>query len=175
MTDPGRQRRTVLKWLSAGLMAAVGAVLAVPALRVISFPLRRRTVRGGDDPIAVGDLARLPEGVPVRATVTAASRVDAWSRASASPLGAVWLLRRGAKVTAYATTCPHAGCFVDFDEARRRFQCPCHESAFDLDGRRVAGPAPRAMDTLETELRGTTVLVRFQRFRQATADKEPIG
>ena len=49
--------------------------------------------------------------------------------------------------------CPHAGCFVGYDAATNVFQCPCHTSAFDLDGEIIPpSPSPRGMDGLETRL-----------------------
>ena len=173
--DTDAPRRSFLSWITGGLMAAVGAALAVPAGWLLSHPIRRKTVHGGEAPIPVARLDALPEGVPVRATVVAPARFDAWSRQDRVPLGAVWLVRKGSEVTALSTTCPHAGCFVDWEPKNTRFQCPCHESAFSLDGARVAGPSPRAMDSLTVEVKDGKVLVQYRRFRQAVSDKETLG
>ncbi|MSP62501.1 MAG: ubiquinol-cytochrome c reductase iron-sulfur subunit [Myxococcales bacterium] len=167
------ERRSLFKVLSGGLMAALGAVIAAPVLGLLSSPLRRRVQSGGEEPLPVADLARLTDGVPTRATVIAEVVRDAWSRFEKVPLGAVWLIRRGETVSALSTTCPHAGCFVDWEPQKKAFGCPCHGSAFDLAGKCTGGPSPRAMDSLETEVKDGKVLVRFQRFRQAKSDKEP--
>jgi rieske iron-sulfur protein len=48
-------------------------------------------------------------------------------------------------IVAYSGVCTHTGCDVtNWNAELRRFQCPCHESAFDPgDGARViGGPAP---------------------------------
>ena len=57
--------------------------------------------------------------------------------------------------------CPHLGCTVpwkadepisaDKDPLERRgwFHCPCHGSTYTKAGVRVAGPAPRSMDTMK--------------------------
>jgi hypothetical protein len=37
-------------------------------------------------------------------------------------------------------------------EASERFICPCHGSVFDVEGVRVAGPAPRPLDRFYTRL-----------------------
>ena len=129
---------------------------------------------GGDEPVDVGAVERLPEGEPVRVAVTAARRRDAWTAFSDVTLGACWLVRRGDDVRALSTVCPHAGCAVDFDPARRLFVCPCHDSTFALDGERRSGPAPRAMDRLDTVVAGGRVRVAWRRFRTATAKKEPV-
>jgi len=170
-----RDRRSFLGRLTAGLSAAVGAALAAPVLGLLGSPLRKRTVYGGEQPIPVGELARLPEGEPVAAKVVAPRRFDAWLRLSDVPLGAVWLVRKGDRVDCFSSTCPHAGCFVDYEPRARRFACPCHGSQFALDGQRIAGPSPRPLDSLAVEVADGKVLVRFQRFRQATPRKEPIG
>jgi hypothetical protein len=44
-------------------------------------------------------------------------------------------------------------------EASERFVCPCHGSVFDLEGVRVAGPAPRPLDRFYTRLYGGLVQV----------------
>ena len=166
------ERRSLLKILTGAVSTALAATVAAPILAVLGHPLRRRAVEAGLLPVA--DLESLPEGVPTRAAVIAPSLVDAWTRFEKVALGAVWLVRRGGEVRALSTTCPHAGCFVDWEARAGRFACPCHASAFDLDGKTVAGPAPRPMDALEVEVRDGRVLVRFQRFRQARSDKTPV-
>ena len=83
--------------------------------------------------------------------------------------------RRGRADPAFSTVCPHLGCGIDFDEKAGKFNCPCHASAFDLDGRCLGGPSPRGLDELEARVEGRDVLVRYQRFRVGTAKREPIG
>ncbi len=71
--------------------------------------------------------------------------------------------------------CTHMGCALGEGTLEGTVvTCPCHGSNFDPGGRCTSGPSPRAMDTLDTEVREGKVLVTFRRFRQATPDKEPI-
>lgn len=167
--DPSR--RSLLKLATCGLAVAVGTAVAAPAALLLAHPLRKKTVTGGEEPIPVAALERLPEGVPVAAKVVAPVRRDAWQKQNDVALGAVWLVRHGERVECLSSVCPHAGCFIDYEEKEQRFLCPCHGSTFALDGKRTAGPAPRDMDTLATEVRAGKVLVRFQRFRQASPKK----
>ncbi len=97
------------------------------------------------------------DGVPRYFSVIA-DREDAWNRYPARRVGAVYLVRtRGAKTpVAFTAKCPHAGCFIGYTPGEDHFQCPCHTSAFKLDGQRVHGDkevAPRDMDELKVELR----------------------
>ena len=167
------RRRRVLGWIVGAVSGAIGIAMAVPAAAFLSFPARRRTIFGGDEPLDVGAVEQLPDGKPVRVTVTAPRRRDAWTAFSDVPLGACWLLRRGGEVQALSTVCPHAGCAVDYDAKRAAFVCPCHDSTFALDGERLSGPAPRALDRLDTIITGGRVRVAWRRFRTATAKKEP--
>jgi Rieske Fe-S protein len=170
---PRSERRGLLKLAVGAIGAALSAAVAAPVLALLSHPLLRREERDDDAPLAVARLDELPEGVPTRAEVVAPTRRDSWARYDRVPLGAVWLVRRGPSVRALSTTCPHAGCYVDYAATTRAFACPCHGSAFDVDGRCTGGPSPRAMDELEAFVDGNEVRVRFQRFRLATRDKEP--
>lgn len=55
-------------------------------------------------------------------------------------------------------TCPHLGCVVPWNDAftyqgvRGWFRCGCHGSTYTRAGVRVAGPAPRSMDTMPITL-----------------------
>ena len=53
---------------------------------------------------------------------------------------AVYRDARGA-VTKKSAVCTHMGCLVDWNEAERTWDCPCHGSRFKPDGAVIAGPA----------------------------------
>ena len=39
------------------------------------------------------------------------------------------------------TTCPHLGCTLIFNEFEKTWDCPCHASRFDIDGKCIKGPS----------------------------------
>lgn len=162
------------------LAAAIGGVLGlVPlgaGLAVLVDPLRRKSALR--EPIRVTTLEALPDdGVPRKFPVLA-TRIDAWNKVAHTPIGAVYLRRTAnGDVHALHVVCPHAGCFVDFVPSRGNFLCPCHNSTFTVDGNisDPSSPSPRGMDSLEVELRGDEVWVKFRNFQAGRAEKIPTA
>ncbi|MEN3273283.1 MAG: hypothetical protein V7636_2044, partial [Actinomycetota bacterium] len=48
---------------------------------------------------------------------------------------------KAGELHAVAATCTHLGCRIAFNTAERSWDCPCHGSRFDIDGRVIQGPA----------------------------------
>ena len=105
--------------------------------------------------------------------------MDAWNKFTETAIGAVYLRRASdGQVQAFNASCPHAGCFVDYLPERGTFLCPCHNSTFAVTGRidNPTSPAPRGLDSLETEVRdGKEVWVQFQNFQPGRPEKIPVA
>jgi Rieske Fe-S protein len=173
--DPGRRR--FLKIATCAIGGGIGAVVVVPAVKYLLDPVGRKVVTTPDEPIDVMNLDDLEVGAPpVKVSVVARSVRDAWSTSTDVPLGAVWLTRTGeSTVVAYSSVCPHLGCAVGFDPSAGHYRCPCHDSAFDASGKRLAGPAERGLDALDTSIDPASrrVSVRWVRYRQGGTEKVP--
>jgi glycine/D-amino acid oxidase-like deaminating enzyme/nitrite reductase/ring-hydroxylating ferredoxin subunit len=49
-------------------------------------------------------------------------------------------------VHALSSVCTHMGCQVSFNAVERSWDCPCHGSRFDIDGKVLDGPAMRPLE-----------------------------
>ncbi len=76
------------------------------------------------------------------------------------PTGTGAVVRRGlSKVAAYrdeqgalhecSAVCPHLGCIVDWNDAEKTWDCPCHGSRFDRFGTVLNGPANSDLSRVE--------------------------
>lgn len=171
--EQSQSRRSFLALVSGLGAGAIGLVLGLPGLRYIADPLRKTGGKKGRW-VAVGQLAALSEKFPVEVPVVG-EQVDAWTRSPEVRLGTAWLRREGDKVLAWNAECPHLGCKIAFDRDTSHFGCPCHESSFSENGKRLGGPAPRSLDPLDTRVKDGLVEIRFVRFRAQTPDREEIG
>lgn len=52
---------------------------------------------------------------------------------------------------AVSRICTHLGCIINYDEKQKIFICPCHQSKFTWDGRRIAGPAKKDLPLHQVE------------------------
>ncbi len=112
----------------------------------------------GEGYIRVATLDAIPDdGVPRRFPVIA-DLIDAWNFTPQQPVGAVYLRREKGeqKVTVFHATCPHAGCSVSYSADHHAYHCPCHNSAFGLNGEKVnrpgkENPSPRPLDELDVD------------------------
>jgi menaquinol-cytochrome c reductase iron-sulfur subunit len=148
------------RWFFAAATTVVAGALVVLtplAVGVASFlsPLFRKQK---SFKVRVALLSQtLDDGLP-RYFPVSVDREDAWNRYPDQQVGGVYLVRQPGteQPIAFTAKCPHAGCFIGYTKGDDHFQCPCHTSAFHLDGSRLHGDAevaPRGMDQLPVELR----------------------
>lgn len=79
---------------------------------------------------------------------------------TAIPKGRFYLARLSdGTFLALSRTCTHLGCSVLWNEEKRRFVCPCHGSAFELNGTVITPPAPRPLDTFPVRIENGIIKV----------------
>jgi menaquinol-cytochrome c reductase iron-sulfur subunit len=175
-TPPRRSFLTGLAAIVAG--SAAGLVPLVSGVLFFLDPITRKSkgaAGAADGMLRAANLVDLPaDGTPVRFTLRS-DITDAWTIYRDRVLGSVYLrLMPNGQVIAFNDTCPHLGCKVDYQGAQSRFFCPCHQSAFSLDGERQNLTPPRGLDVLDAEIRDGVVWVKYQNFRTATPEKKVV-
>ncbi|MGO9378426.1 MAG: ubiquinol-cytochrome c reductase iron-sulfur subunit [Dissulfurispiraceae bacterium] len=119
--------------------------------------------------VKVADMQSIPEDVPTRLNFTRREQ-DAFLEQTA--VQSVWVVMHSAsEVTVYSPICPHAGCYYNWNDQLRRFECPCHGSVFSIDGTVISGPAPRPLDKLPVEVENGALFVTWERFKSGIPEK----
>lgn len=165
-------RRSFLGALFAVSGATVGVLLAVPLVRFVAYPLRKSaTETGWSDLGPAADFKSITE--PTAKTITL-ERHDAWEITSSQT--AVYVLPPiNGQFLILSPICPHLGCSIRWISTEDKFVCPCHSGAFTATGKRISGPPPRSMDSLQSKIEGGILKVRYQYFRQLVPDKEVMA
>ena len=60
---------------------------------------------------------------------------------------------------AVSRRCTHLGCTIPWNDDKKRFDCPCHSSSFDIRGNVIRAPAPRALDIYPIHIENNMVTV----------------
>jgi len=180
---PEPPRRKFFVKLAATIIGGIiTAVPVVSGLWVFTDPLRRKSKTGGPGTsslVRVTTLEAIPDdGVP-RLFAIVQDRIDAWNKYKNESVGSVYITRKpGTKdLQVLSTCCPHLGCAVSFSREASKFQCPCHNSAFELNGEMIQpSPSPRRLDDLKVSLVGEPgkeeVWVEYQNFKTGIAEKK---
>ena len=157
--ESGRTRRSFLNklWVGLGILALIEfAGLVVAYLR----PIKKQ---GGSAEIGTVMEAGSVDGFPLN-SVTAFVR------------GKFYLCRlEDGGFLAVSRTCTHLGCTVPWVDKERRFACPCHASAFDIQGEVISPPATRALDIYHLFIENNMVKVDTgKRIERSVFRKEQV-
>jgi Rieske Fe-S protein len=161
-------RRSFLGVVSGLIVAGISAVLGVTIGR---FSIAPAFLASNEQPWTdLGSLDQIAEGKLVKKNVIV-SQDAGWGKFQTPR--SVWIVRKGENVKVYSGVCPHLGCAVT--ARAEKFICACHGSEWDVEGNTLAGPSPRALDTLEFRVEENKLKVKYQDFKQGVAAKEVLS
>jgi len=134
-------RRWMLLSLGALINAAVGVAVAVPVVRYLLGPVKRKNAYNSW--ISLGAVDQFPLGETRLATYENpyhqpwdgdTAKIPAW-------------VRRIDQTTfqVFAINCAHLGCPVRWFPQSGLFMCPCHGGVYYSDGSRASGPPERGL------------------------------
>lgn len=137
-------------------------MLALPPIRFITGALGEREDALWRTVLNIRDTA-FPEEV-VLARFNRVVR-DGWMTRTVEEV--VWVRKKpDQSFEVFDVHCTHLGCAVNWNSEARQFHCPCHGGKFDADGKRIAGPPPRPLDSYEARLDGDSL--QIERLRKRT-------
>ncbi len=146
VTRPEPARRRLMQVLLGGGLLASAVAFLYPVLRYLVPPAA--TDLGGDSVVAakVGDLKANSGKI---------------FRFGSRP----GLLVRTAdgEYRAMSAVCTHLNCTVQYRSDVREVWCACHNGFYDLNGRNVAGPPPRPLESYVVHINGDDVVVSRRR------------
>jgi menaquinol-cytochrome c reductase iron-sulfur subunit len=140
--------------LLGGLMAAA---MAVPA--ALYLAVRPKSAEDSDW-VEVTDFSQLKVNTPTEVLYDR-KRVDGWRKVTEK--SSAWVVRtEDRNVIAYMPACTHLACAYHWENQGKKFVCPCHGSEFSLEGKVLAGPAPRPLDRFLTKVQDGRVMIGSQ-------------
>ncbi|GAB4366052.1 MAG: Rieske (2Fe-2S) protein [Calditrichia bacterium] len=60
---------------------------------------------------------------------------------------------------AFAATCTHLDCIVQYRQDTRQIWCACHNGIYDLNGRNISGPPPRPLEKYAVNIANDEIIV----------------
>ena len=159
-----------------GLLAFLSPIVRSP--KVPDFYADKET-DGPSEYLRICSLAALEVDKPQRFAVIS-DQIDGWNFTPNQPIGSVYVQKSADDtVQVFNTTCPHAGCSVSINSDSSAYLCPCHNSAFNLDGTKLISqsgrpnPSPRNLDSIEQiEIVEGDVWINFQNFYPGRHEKK---
>jgi Rieske Fe-S protein len=131
------ERRRFLNWFLGTAAGAFLASVLYPVLRFLSPPV----IPEASTAEVEAGLANDPELVEKGFKIV---------RFGAEPVIVVRV--SDTDYRAFAATCTHLDCIVEYHKGQQRIWCNCHSGEYDLTGRNVAGPPPRPLTAYRVHL-----------------------
>ncbi|NJL02135.1 MAG: cytochrome b6-f complex iron-sulfur subunit [Spirulinaceae cyanobacterium RM2_2_10] len=152
--NPSLSRRQLLNFLT-GAAVAVTTGSALYPLAQFFVPPRKVAAGGGilakdqlGNPIPASQILAEPPGT--RALIAGLAGEPTYltlkTEGSLSPMGIV-------------DHCTHLGCTFPWNPMDQQFQCPCHGSLYDPDGKVVRGPAPLPLKLVHVAVKDDAIWI----------------
>ena len=72
---------------------------------------------------------------------------------------AILVRTAGGELRAFSAICTHLNCTVQYRPDLSHIWCACHNGHFDLNGKNIAGPPPRPLESFVANARGNQIVV----------------
>jgi Rieske Fe-S protein len=130
-------RRKVVNWFLGTSMGAAFAAMAYPVFQFLSPPDVPEASVHQIEAGATNDPEFLDRGFKIIRFGAEPVIVTRWSETD---------------FRAFAGTCTHLDCIVEFQPAEERLWCNCHNGGYDRNGQVTEGPPPHALEQFKVDL-----------------------
>ena len=137
ITPTGKSRRGFLNWFLGTAAGALAVAVFYPVLRFVSPPEVPEASTNQIEAGPTNDPELLEKGFKI-------------VRFGADPVILVRL--SDTEFRAFAGTCTHLDCIVEFHKDKQRIWCNCHNGDYNLQGQVVAGPPPKPLEPFKVDL-----------------------
>lgn len=127
---PRTGRRQFLNWFLGTTAGTLALSILYPILRFVSPPQIPESATNELDAGPENDPVLLEKGFKI-------------VRFGAEPV--ILLKTSETTYAAFAATCTHLDCIVEYQKEKKRIWCNCHSGEYDTTGRNVAGPPPKPL------------------------------
>lgn len=130
-------RRGFVNWLLGTSAGALLAAILYPVARYVSPPDQPEAATSQVEAGATNDPELLEKGFRI-------------IRFGVEPV--ILIRLSDTDFRAFAATCTHLDCIVEYQKAENRIWCNCHNGEYNLTGQVVGGPPPKPLLTFKVDL-----------------------
>ncbi len=141
-SDPSGGRRSVLNWLLGLWGGGVIGSVFYPVVRYLAPP-------------------DVPEATTLSVSAGSAQALLP-NTGRIVPFGsrpAIVLRTVSGELRAFSATCTHLDCTVQYRPDLQGIWCACHNGQYDVNGRNVAGPPPRPLDSYDVDVSNGEIII----------------
>lgn len=164
-------RRTFFKSATVGIGSVLTVMLGYPLIDSLVSNSKALVARAFSKLGPVNNIQNSFSPV-VQPTKLNFSKTDQDAFVSLTKPEQVWVVKKSPDdIKVFSPICTHLGCRYNWDEDKKLFVCPCHNSVYGIDGKVVSGPAPRGLDELPVEIKDGNLYVQYEKFEVGIPEK----
>jgi quinol---cytochrome c reductase iron-sulfur subunit, bacillus type len=156
-SSPQMSRRQFVTIVTAAVGTVMGAFIGIPAIGYLIAPALKK--QAADAWIPAGPLENYAVGVPTLFNFNR-TKVNGWEK-TVNSYGVYIIRHEDGSILALSNKCTHLSCRVNWKQDSAAYICPCHDAYFDINGQKIKGPQPRALDPYETKVEDANLFVHF--------------
>jgi menaquinol-cytochrome c reductase iron-sulfur subunit len=150
------ERKTFLGIATWAIGGLISLGMGIPAISYIIGPSFQKS--GDQEWIRLGPSSKVELGTPTLFKTTI-QRQTGWI-VNDEEISAYLYTEQGREYVALSNICTHLGCKVRWINDQSQFFCPCHNAAFDKEGKVVSGPPPRPLDRYQVKIEDDQIYIQ---------------